>query len=152
MNPDRKPHMNTVIRHAESDSEIAATFAVMVQLRPDLVESDYVPLVRSLMASDGYRVLCLIEADQVRAVAGYRFMHMLYCGRILSIDDLVTDARSRSHGHGAELIAALKEEARTHQCAEIHLISRKSRVDAHRFYLREGFELEYLHFAFRDLH
>ena len=48
--------MTIHIGDAETDAQIAATFAVMRQLRPHLVEDEYVPLVRSLMASDGLRL------------------------------------------------------------------------------------------------
>lgn len=139
--------MEPVIQHAETDDEIAATFDVMAQLRPDLVREEYVPLIRSLMKSDAFRLLYLAEGGVVRAVAGYRLMHMLYCGRLLSIDDLVTDASVRSRGYGARLLAALREEARRQDCREIHLISRVIRERAHQFYKREGFTNEYVHFA-----
>jgi hypothetical protein len=59
------------IGQAETDAEIAATFAVVRQLRPHLVEAEYVPLIRSLMASDGLRLTTVLEDGIVRAVAGW---------------------------------------------------------------------------------
>ena len=79
------------IEPAESDEQIAATFEVMRQLRPHLVAEEYVSQVRALMSSDGFRLAFLTDDGGVRAVAGYRFMNMLYCGRLLYVDDLVTD-------------------------------------------------------------
>ena len=134
------------IGEAETDAEIAATFAVMRQLRPHLVEDDYVPLVRGLMASDGLRLTAVLEDGMVRAVAGWRIMTMLYCGRLLYVDDLIADEASRSRGHGARLVAHLKQQARALGCSEIQLISHTRREQAHRFYFREGFGIECFHF------
>lgn len=137
------------IGHAESDEQIAATFDVMRQLRPHLTRDEYVPLVRRLMERDGFRLAFLMDDGEVRAVAGYRFMTMLYCGRLLYIDDLVTDEGARSRGHGARLLEWLKEEGRRHGCTELQLISRVIREQAHRFYFREGFGIECFHFRYK---
>jgi GNAT superfamily N-acetyltransferase len=138
--------MTIDITHAESDDEIAATFDVMQQLRPHLENSQYVSTIRSLMASDGLRLLVLSEQGTVRAVAAYRVMNMLYCGSLIYIDDLVADERVRSRGYGAQLIARLKDEGRALGCSEVQLISRVTREQAHRFYFREGFGMECFHF------
>jgi GNAT superfamily N-acetyltransferase len=138
-----------VIEVAESDERIAATFDVMRQLRPDLVRETYVAQIRGLMASDGYRLAALRDGDEVRAVAGYRYMRMLYCGRLLYVDDLVADERVRSRGYGRRLLEWLKDEARRERCAELQLISRVTREQAHRFYFREGLGIECFHFRIR---
>jgi GNAT superfamily N-acetyltransferase len=134
------------IEHAETDEQIAATYDVMRQLRPHLTSDAYVPLVRSLMASDGFRLAALTDGGAVRAVAGYRIMTMLYCGRLLYLDDLVADERVRSRGYGGRLLGWLKEEGRRQGCHELQLISRVVREQAHRFYFREGFGIECFHF------
>lgn len=134
------------IQQAGTDDEIAATYDVMRQLRPHLGRDDYVPLVRRLMASDGFRLVALSDAGEVRAVAGYRIMNMLYCGAILYVDDLVTDDRARSRGYGRRLLDWLKDEGRRHGCRELQLISRVIREQAHRFYFREGLGIECFHF------
>ena len=118
----------------------------MRQLRPHLDEAAYVGLVRSLMETDGLRLLSLSDDGDVRAVASYRIMNMLYCGSLLYVDDLVTDERVRSRGYGNQLIARLEEIGRSLGCSEIQLISRVTREQAHRFYFREGFGIECFHF------
>jgi GNAT superfamily N-acetyltransferase len=138
--------MTLNIAHAETDDLIAATFEVMQQLRPHLEQTQYVPMIRSLMASDGLRLLVLSEENVVKAVASYRVMNMLYCGSLLYVDDLVADERARSRGYGAKLLARLKDEGRALGCSEIQLISRVTREQAHRFYFREGFGIECFHF------
>ena len=134
------------IEHTETDPQIAATFDVMRQLRPHLERDAYVPQVRSMMASEGFRLVALIDDGEVRAVAGYRFLTMLYCGRLLYVDDLVSDERVRSRGYGKALLDWLKQEARAHACSELQLISRTVRESAHRFYFREGLGIECFQF------
>ena len=133
------------IAHAGTEEQIAATFDVMQQLRPHLERSQYVAVIRGLMASDGVRLLALSVDSVVRAVAAYRVMNMLYCGSLSYVDDLVADERVRSRGYGAQLVARLKDEGRALGCSEIQLISRVTREQAHRFYFREGFGIEYFH-------
>lgn len=134
------------IDHARTDSEIESTFDVMAQLRPDLVRAEYVARVKALGDTDGFRLVRLLDDGDVRAVAGYRIMSMLYCGRLLYVDDLVTDARVRSRGYGSRLLDWLKDEARAEGCAELQLISRVVREQAHRFYFRHGLGIECFHF------
>ena len=134
---------------AETDDQILATFDVMHQLRPKLDRAVYVALIRQLMDAENFRVVALTDEGEVRAVAGYRMFTMLYCGRLLYVDDLVTDERSRSRGYGARLLSWLKEEARRQGCQELQLISAVFREEAHRFYFREGLGIECFHFRVR---
>ena len=134
------------IARAETDDEILATWDVMRQLRPELSREGYVGTVRGLAASDGFRLVALVDDGAVRAVAGYRVMTMLYCGRLLYVDDLVADERARSRGYGARLLGWLKEEGRREGCRELQLISRTTREGAHRFYFREGLGIACFHF------
>ena len=46
----------------------------------------------------------------------------------------------RSRGIGAPLLAAAEDLARERGCYRIQLTSRNVRVDAHRFYLSNGYE------------
>lgn len=134
------------IAHADSDAGIAATFDVMHQLRPHLERDTYVARMRELMSTEGLRLLALRDDGVVRAVATWRLMDMLYCGRLVYVDDLVTDGTARSRGYGSRLVARLREEAVALGCSEVQLISRTIREQAHRFYFREGFGIECFHF------
>ena len=53
----------------------------------------------------------------------------------------------RSQGVGKALLDWLRPEARRQGCDQIHLDSRLIRLDAHRFYEREGFEKIAYHFT-----
>lgn len=121
----------------------------MAQLRPHITRDDYVPFVQRLIAKERFQLLAALDDGMVSAVAGYRIMEMLYCGRMMYIDDVVTDERVRSRGYGKALIDWLKAEARRLACSEVQLISRVTREDAHRFYFREDFGIEAFHFRAR---
>jgi GNAT superfamily N-acetyltransferase len=82
----------------------------------------------------------------VVAVAGYRFMEMLYAGKTLYVDDLNTDDTRRSRGHGKMLMDWLKNEAKSRGCVQLQLDSGVQREQTHRFYFREGLTINCYHF------
>ena len=129
-----------------TDDQILATRDVMRQLRPLVPFDQYLAIVARMMRTDGYQLAAVHEGDAVRAVAGYRIMEMLYCGKILYVDDLSTDERFRSQGHGKELLEWLKAEAKAQGCSELQLDSGVQRERAHRFYFREGLTIKSYHF------
>ena len=131
---------------AQTDADIARCFAVMAQLRPHLVEAEFVARVRR-MQSEGLHLACLEDGGAVRAVAGYRYYEKLFSGRNLYVDDLVTDGTQRSRGHGAQLLAWLSGQAKAHDCAQLELDSGVQRFEAHRFYFRERMHVSAYHFV-----
>lgn len=131
---------------AESDAQIAACAPVMAQLRPDVAAGDFVAQVRRL-AAGGYRLACVVQDGAVVAVAGFHVRENLAWGRHLYVDDLVTDAMRRSTGAGRALVAWLAAHARAAGCGRLELDSGVQRFAAHRFYLRERFEIQSHHFS-----
>lgn len=131
---------------AETDAEIARCFPVIAQLRPKLVAEEFVARIRRA-APERYR-LAFLEDDGgvVRSVAGFRLMERLHAGRVLYVDDLVTDETSRSRRYGDALFDWLAAHARTEGCAALTLDSGTHRVDAHRFYLRKRMKISCFHF------
>ncbi len=134
---------------ALTDEQILATRDVMRQLRPAISEEAYLPTIRRMMDSDGYQLTALLENGVVQAVAGYRFIEMLYCGQILYVDDLNTDQSRRSSGFGKLLLDWLKQQATARGCGELHLDSGVQRERAHRFYFREQLTITAYHFRVR---
>jgi GNAT superfamily N-acetyltransferase len=134
------------VQKLTTDEEILAARDVMRQLRPAVPEGSYLAIVRRMMQNDGYLQAAVFDGDVVVAVAGYRFMEMLYCGKALYVDDLNTDDSLRSRGHGRLLMDWLKQEATDRGCAELHLDSGVQRERAHRFYFREGLTINCYHF------
>ena len=134
------------IARAETDVDITRCFQVMQQLRPQLIETEFVGRVRR-MQTEGFILAYLAAEGAVRAVAGYRYHEKLFSGRTLYVDDLVTDSAERSRGFGAKLLNWLADEARTRGCALLELDSGVQRFDAHRFYFRERMHVSAYHFV-----
>ena len=135
------------IDEATTDDDILATREVMLQLRSSFPSQNYLLTVKRMIKTDGYRLVALREKDAVRAVAGYRYMEMLYCGKIMYVDDLNTDETNRSRGYGRTLLDWLKAEAKSNGCAQLHLDSGVQRERTHRFYFREGLTITAHHFC-----
>jgi hypothetical protein len=85
-----------MVRKVTTEEQILATREVMRQLRPNVPFDEYPATIARMMKSDGYRLAAVYDENTVRGVAGYRLMEMPYCGKILYVDDLITDDRSRS--------------------------------------------------------
>ena len=138
--------MSVVVRKLTTDEGILAARGVMRQLRPQIPEADYLSTVRRMMQTDGYLQAAVFDGDAVVAVAGYRFMEILYAGKTLYVDDLNTDETRRSRGYGKALMDWLKREARERGCVQLQLDSGVQREQTHRFYFREGLTINCYHF------
>lgn len=137
------------IQLAETDSEIERCFPVMVQLRPKLAAADFIVRIRRQFQQGGYRLVYLEDESQIKAVAGFRISEMLFSGRFLYVDDLITDAESRSRGYGASLLDWLVDYARSHGCEQFELDSGVQRAGAHRFYFSKRMEISSYHFSLK---
>ena len=131
---------------ASTDTEIAACYPVIRELRPHIAEHHFLSRIRS-QESAGYRLAYVYASNRVVAVAGFRVAENLAWGRFLYVDDLVTLPAHRSKGYGAKLLSWLKEQAANQGCGQMHLDSGMQRKDAHRFYAREGMSATGFHFA-----
>lgn len=134
------------IRIATTDTEIAACYPVVRELRPHIAEGQFVSRVRCREKA-GYRLAYVQAVNGVVAVAGFRLGENLAWGRFLYVDDLVTLAAHRSKGYGAQLLSWLKEQAVKDGCEQMHLDSGVQRKEAHRFYEREGMAMASFHFV-----
>lgn len=133
------------IRLALTDADIASAYPVMQELRPRLMREEFVARVQR-QGAFGYRIAFSEQAAGVVATAGFRIGESLSWGRFLYVDDLVTLSAHRSQGHGARLLAWLREYAVREGCEQLHLDSGIQRKDAHRFYEREGMAMAAYHF------
>ena len=138
--------MNSRINIARSEQEISLCYPVMAELRPHLRPDEFVQTVNRLTEVAGFRLAYLTDGE-IKAVAGFRISEWLAGGRYLEVEDLATKSGERSKGYGGELFDWLVAHARENGCSQVRLVSRVSRVDAHRFYLRKGMKLEAHYFS-----
>jgi len=138
---------NTEVRLAKDGEQIRSCYKVMHQLRPHLTsEQAFVSQVQRQI-QEGYRLVYIEDGGQVKALAGFRFLEFLAWGKVLYIDDLVSDSASRKNGYGGKVLKWVINEAKKAQCDQVHLDSGPQRHDAHRLYLNHGFKIIGHHFA-----
>lgn len=138
--------MNNRINIAANVQEILNCYSVMAELRPHIQREEFLPIVNRLNKLAGFQLAYLQDGD-VKAVAGFRVSEWLAGGRYLEIEDLVAKSVERSKGYGGELFDWLVDYAKENGCRQVRLVSRVTRVDAHRFYLRKGMNLEAHYFS-----
>ena len=133
---------------ATTREEILRCFPIMAELRPHLIESEFVSRVKRQQRA-GYHLACLSDKGKVMALAGYRYSESLSWGKFMYVDDLVTTEKSRSRGYGQRLIKWLMHQAKLNDCDQFHLDSGVQRFGAHRFYLSSRMDIIAYHFAMK---
>lgn len=134
------------VKIAESLEELKQIGPVLLQLRPQYSEDTLIKQIQSQQAG-GYRVAYVTDGENVLCVAGFVMGQKLAWKKHVYVDDLVTSEAHRSTGAGKFLIDWLKKFGRENGCQQLHLDSGVTRFGAHRFYLREGFDITSHHFA-----
>jgi GNAT superfamily N-acetyltransferase len=131
---------------ARTKAEILRCFPVMAELRPHLIEGEFVERIRRQQKGSGYQLAFLENGGAVRAVAGFRVTECLWAGKFFYVDDLVTTAASRGQGWGQRMMDWLLHRAREEGCAAFHLDSGVQRFEAHGFYLKNRLHIVAYHF------
>ncbi|HTG67066.1 MAG TPA: GNAT family N-acetyltransferase [Flavobacterium sp.] len=135
----------TEIKIAITDNEIASCWEAISVLRPMLEREHFVSLIKDLQ-KEGYQLLYIQEGGITVAIAGYRIYTMLYCGKMLYLDDLSTLENFRGKGYASQLLNHLKEIALENNCVSIQLDSGPGRTTAHKLYFKEDFTISAYHF------
>ncbi|MBB5800828.1 GNAT superfamily N-acetyltransferase [Saccharothrix ecbatanensis] len=138
--------MTLTIRRATAE-DVPAIAAMLADdelgaLRESL--DDLAPYERAFAAIDASDHDVLVVAERDGVVVGTLQLTVL---RGLSrrgasraqIEAVRVASSARGEGLGKRLVRWAVDEAKTRGCAVVQLTSHKSRVDAHRFYLRLGF-------------
>ncbi len=131
---------------AETLQEQRACFPVMCQLRSHLRDEAAFVVQVARQTEQAYRLAYLADDAGVQAVAGFRIYENLIHGRVLYVDDLVSNEAARSRGYGKALLEFLEEHAREQNCQSLQLDSGVQRQEAHAFYFREGMRISSYHF------
>jgi GNAT superfamily N-acetyltransferase len=131
---------------AKTPAQIRRCFPVMRELRSHFDDPEKFIECVMRQQRNGYLLAYLEAGNEIRAVAGYRFLESLFSGKFLYVDDLVTRAADRSCGFGGRLFDWLVDQARQHSCDNLELDSGVQRFDAHRFYLVKRMNISSYHF------
>ncbi|MFV8782354.1 GNAT family N-acetyltransferase [Microbulbifer sp. SA54] len=131
-----------------SADEVIAAAKLLLQLRPQYDLDGILAQIHKQQAA-GYQLAAVRENGKLLCVAGFVVSEKLAWGKHIYVDDLVSDEQQRSRGAGTLLIRWLAEYAKELGCSQLHLDSGVQRFPAHRFYLREGFDIASHHFSKR---
>ena len=112
--------------------EWAAAFRLVVQLRPHLIETEFLRQVQR-QSHSGYELLGAFTGDEIIGVLGMRPVHTLARGLHLHIDDIVVDESRKRMGVGRALMGYAETDAMARGMGAVYL-------DA-RFYERNGYQL-----------
>ena len=111
--------------------------------KEDLDETaPYLAALDEIRATPGCEILVAVLGGRVVGICQVIVFRHLQAGggRCAEIESMHVDAAHRSRGIGGRLLDAAIEHARAAGCYRIQLTSNNVRTDAHRFYVRHGFE------------
>ena len=95
--------------------------------------------LRLAIDSEDSTVLVAVSGDDVVGICtAYIDLLSVRFGVRCWVEDLAVDPEMRSAGIGRDLLARAREWAGEHGASHLELDSGEARVDAHRFYEREG--------------
>ncbi len=139
-----------IVRHAALEDEVAALILIEELFEEpgirapgyttergragfhSAVENKYAEI---LLACDGNRIVGLASV--------YADILSIRYGPRCWLQDLIVTPDSRGRGAGKALLDAATDWARDRGCTHLELASGAGRLDAHRFYLREGMAQSY---------
>ena len=127
------------IRHAEL-RDLSGIGSLLDQLGYP-AESEYLAKrIEQLISDPNHELLVYEDADLVSAVMSIHFVPQLaLAGDFAIISYLAVDAAARSKGQGKLLEEHCVALAKDRKCDRIQVHCNIRRVDAHRFYERQGF-------------
>jgi GNAT superfamily N-acetyltransferase len=141
--------MSWEIRGAEEETDVRRCWPVFRELRENISSEDEFISRWRRQLDEGYRIVFIEVDGEVQAIAGFRIVHTMAWGRCLYLDDLAALTTHHGAGFGTALLQYVKEEARRCDCESVQLDTGYHRHRAHRAYLRNGFQLNCHHVAWK---
>ena len=141
-----------IIKIAQTNDEVHQCVPAMLALRTHLTTNDLAERIQFQQTNDGFMLAYVDDenpSEPAPAVIGYRMLNFLHSGKTLYIDDLSTLPTARGKGYASTLLDFVIEQARQTGCQTVSLDSGQhpARYDAHRLYLKKGFNITSHHFA-----
>ncbi|MEH7458178.1 GNAT family N-acetyltransferase [Bacillus sp. JJ1127] len=128
------------IREVKTEAQLHEVLPVLQQLRTALSKEEVSSLFQQ-MKEENYKLFSLCNnEDEVVSLAGVAVCTNFYNKKYVFVYDLVTAESHRSKGYGKVLLLYIEKWGIEKGCSSIVLTSAFSRVDAHRFYEREGYD------------
>jgi len=139
----RKKQMGDTVREL-APRELPLLYPLIQQLNPEMTKATFTRRLK-VMLPLGYRAAAMFDDTRLIAASGFWVRMRFWSGREFDIDNFVVDSHYRRSGVGSLLYAWLEARACAEGADRIVLDSYVSSHWAHRFYLRQGFEITGYH-------
>ncbi|QNK64386.1 GNAT family N-acetyltransferase [Pedobacter sp. PAMC26386] len=126
--------------------DLSKLWNVLSAFRTNLVIDTYQQEL-SEMIEDGFHLIYISDNKVIAGFAGYRYVHKLFTGKTIYIDDLFTLPQYRGKGYAAALLDYIHKEAEATGMNKVELDSGPTRNDAHRLYLNNRYIISSMHFS-----
>lgn len=136
----------TDITHEQSD----IIYALICELRQDQALDSQVMkngLIANINDPNIDYQLAWLGTEVVGFISLQLQFHLHHARWIAEIQELVVMPQARSLGVGKALLAWAEQQARHRHAELLELSTSTKRVDAHRFYIREGYQATHLRFT-----
>ncbi|MDM5188333.1 GNAT family N-acetyltransferase [Bacillus sp. DX4.1] len=128
------------VQEIKTVGQFREVLPILQQLRPALTKEEAQSLLHK-MREERYQLFSLFnEEGEAACLAGVAVCTNFYNKKHVFIYDLVTAESHRSKGYGEALLSHIEGWGKEQGCTCVVLTSAFPRVDAHRFYEREGYE------------
>lgn len=142
--------MQIVIEELTTKNSMLETYKLVSQHYKKIDYSSFETTIDEMIMRNDYKMIAIMQDNEILAVAGYWVSRMFYCGRYLQIHNLIVDENYRSQGLGTKIIRYLEEKARSLNCQKIVLDSHTENKKSHCLYYNENFYIRGFHFM-KDL-
>ncbi|MDZ5607683.1 GNAT family N-acetyltransferase [Bacillus pseudomycoides] len=128
------------VKEIKTEEQLDEVLPVLQQLRTTLTKEEAQSLFCQ-MKEERYQLFSLYnEENEVASLAGVAVCTNFYNKKHVFVYDLVTAEAHRSKGYGEVLLSYIERWGKEQGCTCIALTSAFPRIDAHRFYEREGYD------------
>ncbi|WP_026592207.1 GNAT family N-acetyltransferase [Bacillus sp. UNC437CL72CviS29] len=128
------------VKEIKTKEQLEGVLPVLQQLRTALTKEE-VQFLFHQMKEERYQLFSLYnEENEVVSLAGVAICTNFYNKKHVFVYDLVTAEAHRSKGYGKALLSYIEEWGAEKECSSVVLTSAFPRINAHRFYEREGYD------------
>lgn len=128
------------VKEIKTKEQLDEVLPVLQQLRTALTKEEVQSLFHQ-MKEERYQLFSLYnEENEVVSLAGVAICTNFYNKKHVFVYDLVTAEAHRSKGYGKALLSYIEEWGAEKECSSVVLTSAFPRINAHRFYEREGYD------------
>jgi GNAT superfamily N-acetyltransferase len=132
--------MNATIRPVtEKDNEAVQKLFVQLGYQPNLHQ--VTEMIRFMNPHPDYEVVVMEINGAAVGCMTLQVRFRIEEGAFLQIAALVTDQAHRGQGLGKQMLEYAENHARKKNISSVALYTNKKRIDAHRFYQTNGYEL-----------